>query len=297
MEKRKHSNNFSYSRLSTFETCRWKYFLTYEKHFRVQRNDNTELAAKGTAFHEVAENYKGQGVDELEAEMNKLATEAGVDISKYDYREASVRLWWLMNSWFEPKKREGYSIKHESWVKGELAGKPFVGALDVLVEPSTSDFLNKPIYIMDFKSGKSPRTDSYKTQLMIYAYFIGKQHNWTIDVTATRVKLYVFFPLANLGSKISKLPDDERPAEAMKQIVYTARDLAETVQKLEMNVRAAGETNWEDIDPIMDSDINFTCNFCPYAGIPKDTDAECHCQRSYDNGMRAPRSLKIIKES
>jgi len=279
---------FSYTRISCYQTCRWQYYLKYVKKFKVERTDNTKLANKGIAFHEIAEKYKSTDtIDDLTAAMRARATELSVDPDEYDYREAAIRLRWFMDDFVGKKD---VKLERESWVNGELAGVPFCGALDVRLTPKKKDGAEH-YYIVDFKSGKKADTESYRSQLALYTHLWGAELGFDFDETIERVHAYAFFPLA-VVPRASTLSDEERAMESLKKIHFTIDQLMAYVAQYEDTVAKIKAEDWSRIDE-KSADISFVCSFCQFAGIPKGFHPVVHCARTYDNGVKAPRSIKI----
>jgi hypothetical protein len=261
--------------------------------FAVERGDSTsQLADKGTAFHEAAEQaMPGDSVEKLENLMNENAAKLGVPAGVYDYHEAAVRLKGFMDLWIAPLIEKGYKPEHEQWVKGTLCGEPFVGALDMKLTGGEGDLH----YIVDFKTGKTARTDSYHKQLLLYAYFLGLESGWNYEQIADKTRLYIFFPLADLGKTKAKLPDDERALESLKEVKFTADDLRGAIARATQSVEDAVNFDWAKASNERDACITFACAWCPYQGIPKDLNESCHCEKSRKAGKTCPRGIKITE--
>jgi len=276
---------FSYTRVSCFQTCKWQYYLKYVKKYKVDRNDNTKLAAKGVAFHEVAEKYSPEfSIDQLTEMMEERAAALFVDPKEYDYREAASRLKWFMD---EFAGKSGLSMKREHWVNGTFAGEPVCGALDVMLSGPDE------VKIVDFKSGKSAGTDSYRDQLALYAALIGQEMRWNYEETAKKVRCYIFFPLAEIKNK--SLNGEERAMEALKEIFFTEEQLVGSIAKFESTIEAIKATDWTKIKS-NSAEISFVCSFCQFAGLPESLNKDCFCSTTYNQGVKAPRSVKVYKD-
>jgi hypothetical protein len=262
--------------------------------WKVERKDSqSELADKGTALHEAFENFipNKTTFDELKEMILTNAKKLGVPEDKYDYNEGALRYWHFENEWLKPLREKGYKVQHESWVTGQIAGHNFIGALDLKITGGADDLH----YIVDFKSGASPRTDTYTTQLLLYAYFLGKEAGWDNKKIAENTKIFIFFPLANLGTTKGKLQESERALEALKEIRFTQEDLEVNLKKEEDLVKEIDEIYWPNVGEDR-AKVSFACKWCQFAGIPSSLNKECHCDRSRKAyQMSVPRSVKIYK--
>jgi hypothetical protein len=278
------NNRWSYSRFSTYSSCKNKYFLTYIKELIVIGKES-ELADKGLSFHEIAEQMNSQisYEDLIEIAKKDLAGRA-FDQEKYPVLKAIPRLYQYWQEFIILYEQTGFKLYKENWERGIIGGKNIVGALDTLLINEET----KEVRIYDFKTGKTANTSGYKNQLLLYAYLIGKRLG--ITDFASKIKLFVFFPLAGL---LDEETTDETVAKKMankmmKQIVYSNEDVQENILNFEIIIAEDAKTDWENQDPMKTAQMSYACSWCNFAGSKQ------HCPVSYMSGCRFPRSAKIM---
>ena len=135
-------HNFSPNMLKTYETCSQKYWLRYEENITVpQRASNFE---KGKKIHAIANYYlRGDNISKLEKALNS----------------EEQKLWEQLknNKYFQKKYIESeynlYCKIGDYWVGGRL---------DALVKDDDG------YYILDYKTGSTPRNPEYDFQTMVY---------------------------------------------------------------------------------------------------------------------------------
>jgi hypothetical protein len=275
---------WSYSRFSTFSSCQNKYNLSYQKELSVIGKE-IAVQHKGLAFHEIAEMMNSKlSYEELMIMAQKKIDGKEFDQEKFPVIKAIPRLWEWWQEFVTPFENQGYQLKKESWENGIIADKKIVGALDTLL----IDEIKKEVRIYDFKTPKTPNASNYSKQLILYAYLIGTRLG--IKNISEHVKLFVFFPLANLKDEelTDKAEAKKQAMKMMKQIDFTEDDIYNVVTEFEEIIKLDATIDWENADPRMLAQLNFTCSWCDFAGNKQ------YCPISYESGCRFPRKAKVI---
>jgi hypothetical protein len=280
------SKNFSYSRVSTFNTCKLKYKFQYYQEIKAEGVDR-KLADKGNAIHLAFEKYvKGDTVEKIMQYVDENIAKYKLNKEDYNYQEAVERFIEFQQSFMEPKIESGFKVYKEMWARSTFCSQPFIGALDTVL------ISNEEIIIVDFKSAKSAKTDSYQTQLLIYAYLLGKDRNWSYEEITNKIKVYVFFPLADIGKRASLLPVHDRMTSVLKQIVYNEITLQNTIQTLEKDIEKILAIDWNSINE-NDAEMSYVCQFCDFRGaIPDPKINFIGCPLTYAAGIRQSRKTK-----
>lgn len=285
------SKNWSASRLGTYNACLLKYYYSYVNPYDSNMPVNDELQHKGLCFHETAEQMEsGKTREEMEAALQAKIDEYQVDTTLYPEDEALRRLLLFWPEFVTKMEEKGYVTKKEDWVKGEIEGEPFVGALDLhLLGPLQADG-NQHIIIYDYKTAKTASAASYKDQLVLYAYLLGKQRGWSFEQIHNNIELFIFFPF----STQKKDNDYDNMLSSVKRINYTADDVEKIIGKDISSIREAHSINWNEVDLDNLGTENFTCRFCQFCGtIPDPETGFKGCKCSYDKGARQVRGLKF----
>jgi len=275
---------WSYSRFSTFQSCRNKYNLQYIKELIVIGKE-VEVADKGLSFHQIAEQMNSKiSLEELTSIAIKDLKDREFDQEKYPILKAIPRLYCWWHEFIIPFENQGFTLYKETWERGIILEKPIVGALDTLLINDKT----KEVRIYDFKTGKKPDASSYKNQLLLYAYLIGKRLN--IEKISEKIKIFVFFPLANIDdNEVTNIDLAKKQSmKMMKQIIYSEEDVLKTLSEFEEIIKEDSTINWEKADPRIDAKISFACSWCNFAGSKQ------YCPISYDSGCRFPRKAQIM---
>lgn len=129
------SKNWSSSKLKTYQACLLKYYYTYIKPYDSNKSVNDELSKKGLAFHETAEQMEtGKSDEEMKSLLDAKINEYNVDKTLYPEEEALRRFLLFWKEFVSSKESIGYKAAKEDWAKGNIEGKPFVGALDLFLK-------------------------------------------------------------------------------------------------------------------------------------------------------------------
>ena len=178
-EKIKSSIKLSYTSLSTFYKCQFRYYL--ERVLYLNRSEDTNAIMIGNMFHAILEKYGTEGFD-LETERKKQY-DSITDISTRFYFN---KLWpdFLLALEVIDEFREATYLKdelHEQEVNIDLSDdyftKVFTGKVDKIIY-KTIDGVDY-VSIIDYKTGKDIPSldnvaDGFNLQLPVYAYFLAK---------------------------------------------------------------------------------------------------------------------------
>lgn len=301
--------NWSSSRVGTYEGCPLKYYYSYVRPFRSNVPVNTVYADKGSALHETVEKYYTEmSKDELlqileekckawniindnpenytEEEFNKKYTEEERP-RVYNETAGIDRFLLFWKEFIQPKQENGWIVKQEGEVKKEICGEPFIGKLDLYLEsPDGKEFI-----VYDYKTGKSINASDYKFQQVLYAYLLGLDKGWTIEETASRVRLYIFGPLAEQKKPIT---DNDKMLASVKQIKYTAEEMKELIDSYIHIISEIKSIDWQEVDPTLLGKESYSCRWCQFLGsIPNKETGFCGCKCTYEKGFRQPRNVSF----
>lgn len=250
--------SYSHSSLASYEGCKLKFKYTYIDHWKAVPELPNKWAAKGLAFHESVEFWKKHS-DLINKDINTQADLEELmkfNIAKYNVEDnmnvlsgAPIFIVYY-NNFVQPKINDGYKEEHEYCVRGDIAGNKFVGYIDVFLSKG-----NK-FCIYDYKTAKSINADSYKSQLLLYAYLIGLTKGMTTKQITENAELAIIGPLASKANA-------EKPATYFYPIAFTEQDLIDEISHLSDTIKAVQSENWDNIGPVSGS-MSFACNFCPY---------------------------------
>jgi hypothetical protein len=278
------NSRWSYSRFSTFNSCQNKYYLQYIKELVVIGKE-IEVQDKGLSVHQIAEQMNSKlSFEELMEIAKKDLGERSFDQEKFPVIKAIPRLYEWWQEFIVPYEQKGFELKKESWERGIIANQPIVGALDTLLINEKS----KDIRIYDFKTAKTPNASTYQKQLILYAYLIGKRLN--IDNISDKVKIFVFFPLANIiEEEVSNKEIAKKQAmKMMKQIIYTDEDIINIILEFEDIIKKDLTIDWNNINPMEIAQLSYGCSWCNFAGNKQ------YCPLSYNSGLRFSRKAKVL---
>lgn len=316
--------NYSNSRLKCFHTCKLKYYLQYIKKFDSSDTSKSAVTEKGLAFHETAENfYTGisdadaislmdskikehniKNLDTIKFNENGYALDDNGQVildkdgnpctrdtipDAYPMYSALRRLKYFWENFVAKKEQEGYKVKKEEEFRGEIEGKSFMGYLDLFLDKGDE------VIIGDYKTPKTINASSYKEQLMLYAYLVGKQRGWNEDEIEKRIKLYVFFPFGD--HKKEGLTEVEDALACLKQVKYTAFDLRDVIQTFYINSIKEAETfDWSQVSGYSGKYNQWTCKWCQYLGaLPIEAIGFPGCQASRMNGVYQKRGVTFTE--
>lgn len=277
---------WSASRIGCFASCQLKYKLNYVEKWRSSAPVNTQLADKGSAFHETVEKYHtGMSHEELKEILNKNIEKYHVNVTDpnkefyYNYDIPLEKFFLFWDYFVASKEKEGYKVSQEGKVNGEINGEKFTGALDLCIENDNE------IIIVDYKTGKSVVASSYKDQQFLYAYLKGLEHGWDMKTTAEKVKLFIYAPMIE-DLKTKTL--EQNMMRGIKPIVYTYEDLKDVIENYYMkNIDAIHTMNWARAQ----GNVEFSCKWCPYLGSAPNKDGFSGCPRTLAKGFMTPEGV------
>lgn len=276
-----HKTRWSASRVSTFDGCPLKYKLHYVEKWEPSFKINTEAADKGTVFHETVEQYTtGRNPDEMWKILEDKCVEYNIDIKKYDYAGAMRRFYSFWEYYIVPKEKDSnWQILKEDEITGEIDGESFVGYLDLFCVNEAE----KKIEIFDYKSGKTPHTDSYKNQQILYAYLEGLKRGWTYKEIAERVTLNLFFPLF---PPLAGLSVQDNMLRCVKEIKFDENLVKEVVEGFfKKNIEQIHLIDWTSN---VEGKFSYACNWCQFCGSNAQDNGFAGCPKSVSLGMKTP---------
>lgn len=284
------SKNYSASRLKCFEGCVLNYKYKYVDGWKAEGLPKAEVTSKGLALHETFELYKtGMSAEEATKILEKNMETNPVDEEKFNVREGLSRFLIFWDKFVKPLEEQGYKIEKETWVKAQIEGEPFIGALDLLLDHGDK------VVIVDYKTASSISTGSYRSQLLLYAYMIGLNRGWDFKQISENVKLYVFFPLGKVTAKSADTPE-KQALNCVRELEFNAMDVDENAQHFIVEINEIKSKDWANVQT-SEANVAFACQWCDYAGSVPNKDGFKGCPCSYEKGYRALRTVKYVKGS
>ena len=283
---------WSYSRISTFDTCLLKYYYRYVNPFDPNQEANTEAAHKGSCFHEMAEQMEsGKSLEAMQEVLEAKIVEHNVDRTKYSEDEAFRRFMLFWPEYVTKKEAEGYVTRKEFTFKSNIDNHLYTGNLDLSLYKYKPDGSLEHAIIFDYKSPKSSSAASYKKQIVLYAYMVGQTQGWDSQQIYDNIDCFIFFPFSDQKHD----NDYDNMLASVKRVNYKPEDVDEVIKHNISIVREADSLPWDTCDiPNLGSYTKFGCDYCPYLGSIEDkTTGFPGCKCSYDRGFRQNRGLKF----
>lgn len=132
---------WSASRIGCFAECALKYKLNYVEGWKSNAPVNTQLADKGSAFHETAEKFHtGMTKEEFVKILNENTVKFHVNTTDpdadfyYNYDAAVEKFFAFWDKLIAPLEAKGYKVGQELKVNNIIHGEAFTGSLDLCVE-------------------------------------------------------------------------------------------------------------------------------------------------------------------
>lgn len=243
-----YATTYSASRLGTFESCRLKYHLQYKYGYYAEEKQQNILTRKGSAFHELAENYNPMdSPDQLLA--FRLAIEKKYVLpEEFSLERPLIRFQKFFDEVIASCSLQGGQVQREVEFKFDLKGSNFTGKLDVLLSYPDGTFM-----ILDYKTGKSANTSYYTGQMMLYTWALMQEHKIPIEEAANRIQVGLFFPMAQ--------PDDEGYGKVFKKIKFTKDHIEKETREYLDLINSIENTPWQP-----EANINKLCEFCAFVG-------------------------------
>lgn len=159
---------------------------------------------------------------------------------------------------------------------------------------------DKPMIVVDWKSGKSMNPDSYKNQLVLYAYLKGMERGWTKAQIAEKIKLIIFYPLGvdynlNKSGNWETLPIEEQAMRCAKEIVFTEADLKAVIDDYFIqNILMINQTDFSKFDG-SEGHLGHDCSYCPFAGAkPNPEIGFMGCPKSLEAEVEFPEGFEVV---
>jgi len=176
--------HISYSSLSTYQECGWKYYLTkVEKH----SEGHAVWFTGGSAVHKATEVYDLEGGD-LETIWNnvwfqqvKEDEEANGDMSEWQFAKREDMSWWygegiwMLERWIK-FRNSGWSI-YKDFIEKEYEIPIEDTVVKMAIDRVMVDFEGK-LVLLDIKTGAS--SQRHPLQLAVYAWAL-KKHGVIVD--------------------------------------------------------------------------------------------------------------------
>jgi len=262
---------YSSSRVGTFESCRLKYSLQYKRGYYAEETTPNVLTRKGNAFHEFAEHYEPSW-DPAFIDQRRLEIEQKYKLpEEFSLVTPVKRFIKLYDQIYAPVILGNGSLNKEIEFKFELDGNNFTGRLDVLLTKNDGTF-----NIIDYKTGKSTNTSYYVDQMMLYTWALHKQYNIPEDELTKRVKINIYFALAD--------QEKEDPLKVFKEIKFTKETLDASRAHFKDLISIIEKPDWQP-----EANLNRMCEFCPFIGFEK------FCPLSAASGFHPVRGTKIFQ--
>lgn len=260
------ANEWSASRVGCHAACPLKFKLHYIEHWAPdQPITNDKMARKGSVFHEAVETYKtGMTRESVWNNILEKAKLHNIDVSEFPYEKGVDRFVEFWEEFIAPAESQGYAVKQEEWIYGEINKEKFKGAIDLMIEGKDD------ITIFDYKTKSYCDVSDYKNQLILYAYMMGQKRGWDFDTIAQKIKLKIFFPLAidKKGKTPIELPTYESMLKNLIEIKFTAKDVKDVINNFYcLQIGMIHRTDWTKT---IEGNITHGCNYCQYLSAPAD---------------------------
>lgn len=277
---------YSASRIGTYHSCLQKYKLSYVDELVVLGREY-DVQEKGLVFHKIAEETQpGESLESVTERALKAIETANFDKEKYPLEKAIPVFYYWWQEYVEKYLAQGFEIFKEEWKNAEIDGTPLCGAIDVLMVNKET----KEVRIYDYKTGSKAHLDGYENQLMLYTWMMAKELGIPDEELTQKIKCYLFYPIA--GVKTFDVSDEKKIEKyALKntlQLSYTVNDIHSFIDSLKDIIRDTNERDWQNLDPIVNSEIGFSCSFCAFCGHPT------YCPATYKADLRFPRSARVV---
>ncbi len=260
---------YSYSRVSTFKSCKLKYSLQYKRGYYAEDTVQNVLTRKGNAFHQFAEHYDPSwSPDYILQRRLELEKEYSLP-EEFSLEVPIARFLKFYDEVLAPVLLAGGKVHREIEFKFEIDGNNFTGKLDILLEYPDGSF-----HIIDHKTGKSANTSYYVDQMMLYVWALHKQYNIPEDQLVDKIKINIYFALAD--------QDKEDPLKVFKAIKFSKDQLDKTRKEITDHITTIEGNKWE-----AEASLDRMCEFCPFMGFKQ------FCPLSAGAGLVPVRGIKI----
>jgi CRISPR/Cas system-associated exonuclease Cas4 (RecB family) len=261
---------YSSSRLEQFHSCSLKYWLGYKQSLYAEDTQQNVFTRRGNAFHKFAETYQPSWDDTKIKEMTEAAEKQFRVPEEFTIKKPVTRFLTFYRNVITPILEAGGKLHQEVQFNFSIDDHKLTGKLDVLLECADGTF-----QIIDYKTGKTAQTSYYVNQMMIYAWAIHKQYGVPIEEVPTRVKIGLFFPVAN--------EDKEDVMKVFKKVSFKEDSLQKTKDHVTKTIELI-EGDWTPIPT-----LSKLCEFCSFCGLKQ------YCKASVDAGYLPTRGIVIKK--
>lgn len=241
---------YSYSKLSSYDSCPLQYDLQYRRLVKLPKVFSFEVF-KGLVFHKYAEVYAGDRRAALDIALTPsgdLFTPEFLNQTTTEQKQQAMEYTRLYDQLWETRlsglasEHEIKLFEHEPYRNDSARTFAFTGYIDNLINADNS------YTIIDYKTAKSANASRYKTQLILYAYFLSKSRN----IPLSKIKAALFFPCAE---DVSSFEERWKPIsiteKAVEKELTWMHDVIEKIEK----------------EPFCtDANLHFLCKWCSFAG-------------------------------
>ena len=247
---------YSYSRLSTFETCPRKFYFIY---ILLREEEVTKPLAIGKAIHKVIEVYINYPSTPIEYALRNGFEE--VDNHKDVTTEELMRLLSIGQYRIEKFRNKRIQEPHNLIVEhhfqiniGRFTDIQLQGYIDIL------DRNGRTVTIVDWKSGWGVFEDFHSSrQLALYTWVVSQITEGMFDT------FYAEYHFLRFNKRVGKVVTKLEMEQARSWAVDTALEINERLEKLNaLNAESeAVKTNY--VKQAFPKKLTKLCNSCPFA--------------------------------
>jgi RecB family exonuclease len=169
-------NHYSHSSLDIARTCMLRYKYKYIDKLKIKIEDKS-AADFGSVMHEIAENYKGSGREEL-LKLYRERVPSKYQLTDFYKAKIPVALKNIHEFWKVVLSSDLVeSIKHEEDLSIDfLKDIKLVGKIDIVIKTKDGRYR-----IVDYKTSKSRQYADHTNQLAMYMYLLNKSQDIPYD--------------------------------------------------------------------------------------------------------------------
>lgn len=283
----------SISRIKNFKHCPLSYLYTYVDKFTPVERQPIWVQAKGLVLHQVFENLlKYENYDENDTPglpyrtvddqtTLKFFKQAMIENNLPVEKAVEFNLKLGLKRWLSFKHdyldKTGHIFYAEKQYNEILFGNTkTITILDLLEDCGNGNYI-----IYDYKTPKTINLESYKDQLVLYAYAIAcskgiiEAGSRDYAKVAERFKLFVFFPLATGNFEIYE--------KCLKELEFTAQDVERVMQDIIVSCGAIDNYDFTRPAEILQlSCPDFQCKWCAFYGAKPQPDLYSKNGRAFE---------------
>lgn len=241
---------YSYSKISTFESCKLKYKYAYLDKLYI--NDSPLVTRKGNAFHNsVDELAHIKDLTQEDAEKKIIENAAKYNISKDEAEKC--KLLFGIDKWLEFKQAyidKAVSFDTEKHYIYTFGKNQMTCVLDLIIKKE-----NDAVWIFDYKTPSSKDSSRYMTQTNLYRYFYSKLSSVPLE----KIHSFIFYPLVQQKMESS--------------IEETTMDAEQTALLIQNVAKTMADMKLFNPEGVAINDLKsegFGCMFCQYANTIPD---------------------------